>query len=340
MKEWILLLGAVLPFCLNAQSISSGSCGENCQYTVEDDTISFAPIDSSKPATIQNYDHSCSNCPITFTGCCSTAPWFSNSNITKVDIKDGIVSVGDSAFAYQPSITEVNLPEGLQTIGRWAMHRTGITSIDLPESLTEIGNWAFVTKSLTEVNGSMENVTKLDDMPFADTALTDFVMPPNITDFSVDVFMGNNPGYQSNNLTNLYCPEALAAQCAAAIAYRGDAAQVTSYDYKGGVYVIKDEDGNETYYLSGDNMKNGQMCEGTLSECKKEALINRGVCSGSDCDALVAADNGGYLLKVGSKTYQNINALLKGDYDRRRIYTIEEAIFVAGDKNRVSITYR
>ena len=340
MKKWVLLLGAVLPFCLNAQSISSGSCGENCQYTVEDDTISFAPIDSSKPATIQNYDHSCRNCPITFTGCCSTAPWFSNSNITKVDIKDGIVGVGDNAFAYQPSIAEVNLPEGLQTIGYQAMHRTGITSIDLPSSLTEIGGWAFVTKSLTQVNGSMENVTKLDDMPFADTALTDFVMPPNITDFTLDIFMGHNPGYKSNNLTNLYCPEALAAQCAEAIAYRGEDAQVTSYDYKGGVYVIKDEDGNETYYLSGDNMKNGQMCEETLSNCKKEALINRGICSGSDCDAFVAADNGGYLLKVGSKTYQNINALLKGDYDRRRIYTIEEANFVAGDKNRVSITYR
>ena len=39
MKKWVLLLGAVLPFCLNAQSISSGSCGENCQYTVEDDKM-------------------------------------------------------------------------------------------------------------------------------------------------------------------------------------------------------------------------------------------------------------------------------------------------------------
>ena len=251
--------------------------------------------------------------------------------------------MGDNAFAYQPSIAEVNLPEGLQTIGYQAMHRTGITSIDLPESLTEIGGWAFVTKSLTQVNGSMENLTKIDNMCFADTALTDFVMPPNITDLAAVIFTGNEnyPGrYKSNNLTNLYCPEALAAQCAEAIAYRGEDAQVTSYDYKGGVYVIKDDEGNETYYLSGDNMKNGQICEGTLSNCKKEALINRGICSGSDCDALVAADNGGYLLKVGSKTYQNINALLKGDYDRRRIYTIEEANFVAGDKNRVSITYR
>ena len=54
----------------------------------------------------------------------------------------------------------------------------------------------------------------------------------------------------------------------------------------------------------------------------------------------LGCDHGGYLLKVGSKTYQNINALLRGDYDRRRIYTIEEANFVAGDKNRVSIKYR
>jgi len=342
MKKWIFTFALILSF--NALA-DVPSCGENCTYTLvqnNDDndnptyTLKVMPVDPSKPASVQEYEATCDG------GCHTNAPWQANSSITKLDIAEGITSVGNHAFTYTRSIKEIILPEGLQTIGNAAFHRTGITSIDLPSSLTEIGDNAFITKSLAQVNGTLENLTSMGVRCFADTALTDFVVPPYLKNLPDDSFNGkdNWTGYISPNFTNLYCPEALAAQCAAAIAYRGDAAQVTSYDYKGGVYVIKDEDGNETYYLSGDNMKNGQMCEGTLSECKKEALINRGVCSGSDCDALVAADNGGYLLKVGSKTYQNINALLKGDYDRRRIYTIEEAIFVAGDKNRVSITYR
>ena len=73
-----------------------------------------------------------------------------------------------------------------------------------------------------------------------------------------------------------------------------------------------------------------------------EVLQNKGLCQdkNSDCAALVAAADNHQLLKVGSKTYQSLDALLKGDYDRRRIYTVEEANFVAGDRNTVTIRYR
>ena len=352
MRNSVFIFGLVLSF--NALA-DVPSCGDNCTYTyiqngVDDDnnptyTLTISPIDASKPAEIKDYYLSCDG------GCHTDAPWQSDTSITKLDIKEGITSVG-KAFTYMPSITEISLPNGLEKIGNLAFHRTGITSIDLPDSLKEIGAAAFVTKTLEQVNGNLENLMTMADRVFVDTALTDFVVPVNLKFLPEDTFKGIDvwPTYISHNLTNLYCPESLMSECAAAIAYRSEDAQVTSYDYKGGVYIIKDDEGNETYYLSGDNMKNGQkasdedkgqyVCADTLSNCKKQALISRGVCSGSDCDALVAADNGGYLLKVGSKTYQNINALLKGDYDRRRIYTIEEANFVAGDKNRVSITYR
>jgi len=38
--------------------------------------------------------------------------------------------------------------------------------------------------------------------------------------------------------------------------------------------------------------------------------------------------------------YQSINDLLKGNYDVRRIYTIDEANRVAGKVNSVKIRYR
>ena len=71
-------------------------------------------------------------------------------------------------------------------------------------------------------------------------------------------------------------------------------------------------------------------------------LQNKGLCSDltGDCKAFVDTAKAGQMLKIGSKTYQSINDLLKGNYDKRRIYTIEEANFVAGKVNRVSIKYR
>ena len=80
-------------------------------------------------------------------------------------------------------------------------------------------------------------------------------------------------------------------------------------------------------------------CKKELGECKRAVLEAKGICQGSSCDTFIQSD-GQYMLKYNGKTYQDINALLKGDYDKRRIYTIEEANFVAGDKNRVSITYK
>ena len=342
MKKYVLILGLIASFNANAEELPS--CGENCTYHLENGVLTIEPIDSSKPAGIKNYSYF-SGCSGGVWGYCSTAPWAQDLSITKVEITEGITSVGDNAFAYQPSIVEVNLPDGLETIGYQGFHRTSITSIDLPDSLKEIGGWAFVTKTLQQVNGSLENVTKLYNMPFADTALSGFVVPPNITELSANTFSGNNSSYNAKNLTNLYCPESLMSECAAAIAYRGDDAEVKGYAFDGGVYVIGDD-----YYLSSDDMKKGDtassaeekaqyVCAGTLNHCKKQALISRGICQDADCDALVASD-GNYMLKYNGKTYQSINDLLKGNYDVRRIYTVEEANFVAGKVNSVKIRYR
>ena len=68
-------------------------------------------------------------------------------------------------------------------------------------------------------------------------------------------------------------------------------------------------------------------------------LEAKGICQGAACDTFIQSD-GNYMLKYNGKTYQSINDLLKGNYDKRRIYTVEEANFVAGDRNTVTIRYR
>ena len=43
---------------------------------------------------------------------------------------------------------------------------------------------------------------------------------------------------------------------------------------------------------------------------------------------------------VGGKFYASLDDLAQGKYIPKRIYTIDEANRVAGEKNRVSIRYR
>ncbi|MBR1915683.1 MAG: hypothetical protein IJ830_04525, partial [Alphaproteobacteria bacterium] len=51
-------------------------------------------------------------------------------------------------------------------------------------------------------------------------------------------------------------------------------------------------------------------------------------------------NSNGQPFKVGSKIYNSIQDFANGNYVKHRIYTIDEANRIAGDKNRVSIKYR
>ena len=57
-----------------------------------------------------------------------------------------------------------------------------------------------------------------------------------------------------------------------------------------------------------------------------------------NCEDILSSN--GHPFKVGSKIYNSMADFANGNYVKHRIYTIEEANFVAGDKNRVSIKYR
>ena len=57
---------------------------------------------------------------------------------------EGLVSIGDGAFAHCESLTQIILPEGVRSIGERAFARCeSLTEIALPESVTHIGNNAF-----------------------------------------------------------------------------------------------------------------------------------------------------------------------------------------------------
>ena len=66
------------------------------------------------------------------------------SSLTAVDLPEGLQSIGDYAFQKCTSLTSITLPEGLTSIGEQAFcDCTSLTAVDLPEGLQSIGEHGF-----------------------------------------------------------------------------------------------------------------------------------------------------------------------------------------------------
>ena len=336
-----LILGLIIAF--NAYADELPSCGENCTYSyvengVDNDnnptyTLTISPIDASKPASIRRYDR------IGYGD--NYAPWI-NPNITQVEIKEGIKTIGEHAFENMGgSNRTLILPEGLETIGAEAFHGFRATSVTLPSTLKTIGNFAFDT-ILSQINHLPEGLETIGNYAFPNSQLTDVVIPNSVTNLSAYAFGVGEAGWNGAQISNLYCSEAQQAGCEAALAFRGDNATVTVYEIKDGLYFL---DG--AYYSSADNMQKDVLAQKNatgesfacddLAQCKADVLKRKGYCKDeSDCLAMAKSN----VINYKNKSYASIDDLFSGNYIPKRIYTIDEANQVAGDKNRVSIKYR
>ncbi len=105
--------------------------------------------------------------------------------VTTIDIRQGIESIGDGAFNQNPNLTNVHLPEGLKSIGSGTFSEcTALVSISIPKSVTNIGWQPFQRCS------SMKSI---------------IVSPDNLFYSSIDGILFNKAG---NEL--IECPGGLA----------------------------------------------------------------------------------------------------------------------------------
>ena len=89
-------------------------------------------------------------------------------SLTSINIPDSVTSIGNEAFSWCESLTSINIPESVTSIGNEAFSWCeSLTSINIPESVTSIGNEAFSwCESLTSIN-IPESVIKMEGNPFA-----------------------------------------------------------------------------------------------------------------------------------------------------------------------------
>lgn len=222
MKTQTLILGVTLVLFANfahAEENPLPSCGTNCTYTIENNVLTIKPIDKTKPATVKAYNRDCEP------SCHTDAPWY-GQGITEIDIKEGITNIGGHAFEDMTSVTTLKLPEGLQKIGGEAFNNAGgITKLELPSTLTSIGSYAFGGEPLEELNGIPDGTQSIGAYAFHGSKLSNVVIPASVTNLSPLAFGNDFQHYGRSLIESLYCSEAIADQCAAALQWKKDLGQ-------------------------------------------------------------------------------------------------------------------
>ena len=148
MKQIYILLIALL-MGLSANAEKSGSCGPNLKWHLTDDGV------LTITGKGEMYDY-------------SYTPW-SNDDLTRVIIGNGVTTIGEAAFRSCSHLTSVTIPNSVTTIGGWAFSIcSSLTSVTIPNSVTTIGDNAFIgCSSLTSVT-IPNSVTRIGSEAFSD----------------------------------------------------------------------------------------------------------------------------------------------------------------------------
>ena len=174
----------------------------------------------------QDYNFTTNNGTITITGYIGPG-----GNVTIPDTINGlaVTSIGDYAFEYRYSLTNVTIPDSVTSIGAYVFNgSTNLTSVTIPNSVTNIGIAAFYgCYGLTVVTIP----TGLTTIAFAAfqycTDLKNITIPDSVT---------NIEGAAFNDCTNL-----------TGIYFQGNAPSVNVH----GIGVFSNDDNAIVYYLSG-----------------------------------------------------------------------------------------
>lgn len=121
---------AVVPnICAYAEeenaNVQSGTYGTNITWTLENETLTING--TGKLTKIDGIDF----------------PWAESDDIKILNINTGITDIGADVFYNVNNLQEVNLPDGLKSIGDWAFANSDIRRLRIPDSVESIGEYAF-----------------------------------------------------------------------------------------------------------------------------------------------------------------------------------------------------
>lgn len=161
----------------------SGSCGDNVSWVLtQNNTDTSAPtytLTISGTGAMADYDYS------------NKQPWYwAMERITKIEIGDGVTSIGVNAFYECERLLDVVLPEGLESIGESAFEDCyALRNITFPEGLESIGNSAFDDCSALKSVTFQEGLESIGENAFCDCyLLTSINLPDSLKSIGASAF--------------------------------------------------------------------------------------------------------------------------------------------------------
>lgn len=316
MKKLILILGLTLS--LNANAQTSGNCGpkdengkytDSCTWSYDSNTHTLklsgdgymSEFDGTRESEDKPYR--------------TTAPWSSFSEeIYNVDIGGNLKNVGACAIYCFPNLENTTITAPIESLRYQALQ--AVRNVEIPSSVTDIGLYAFGSQSGLNSLVIPDSVKTIGDVAFAETGLSKLVLGSGIESLGADVFRG------ITSSPIIYCEDITPNRCANIVGENNpdyvDRIQPFTKDPLTGVYCIDD-----TYYASAELLVKDVACKD-----KKQ------------CDEIALKAKSGFAFEFNGKFYASLKDMSKNQPIKKRIYTIDEANAVAGEKNRVSITYR
>lgn len=156
----VLLITFIL-MCAMAVSASalaeSGQCGDNVYWIFNNNT---GELIISGEGPMWNYTSADAYYR-------SLSPFYYNSEIKTLDIKEGITTIGDYIFYDIDTLEDYTIPDSITTIGAGAFGDCdGITNVTIPNTISTIGKEAFIhCSNITSIN-IPESVTAIGEEAF------------------------------------------------------------------------------------------------------------------------------------------------------------------------------
>ena len=251
---------------------AEGTCGDGVYWRFEDGTLTI-----SGNGVMYNYAYS------------NPVPWESlRGDITDIVVKEGVTSIGDSAFAYCRSLTSVTIPEGVTSIGDSAFNNcSSLTSVTIPEGVTSIERDTFnECRALTSVT-IPKGVTSIGDSAFHTcSSLTSVTIPEGVTS------IGSSAFYYCSSLTSVTIPEGVTSIGNSAFSYCDSLTTVTIPE---GVTSI----GTSVFY----------DCRSLTSVTIPESVTSIGNYAFYCCDSLTTMTIPESVTSIGYSTFSNCDSL-------------------------------
>ena len=171
---------------LFAQAETSGTCGENLTWVLDDE----GTLTISGTGSMTNYDSG------------NHAPW--GTDVHTAVITPGATSVGNFAFEHC-SLTSIKIPDTVTSIGSAAFQGcSNLAEANIPAGVTAIGNHAFFScSSLTGIT-IPDGVSRIESSTFQGcSSLTEISIPASVTSIVSYAFSG------CTNLATIRLPDSM-----------------------------------------------------------------------------------------------------------------------------------